>query len=340
MLLVLLVLLSQVHAWETDNFYCRYAQLRDVSAELNAEVNRRIEKVLVEGGANLGNDKYSPRTQPIARIIKGSKGPFFKVKGTRRAKPIRLSGCVKTDLLLAMKAALASAWMGNMETWAQGQEFPKCIPEKTVYDGFSVIQAPVLRAVGLNYVVQVGQHRIGVDKLSHFMTEGFDYYKAQRSGQDIKSILNIGKREEQGGLGWRATGIKSYGDMSANYHGYLFWKNIVEGNNPFIACVNGKWQQMRPFNWLDYVNPSFDESINCSQFKSRAMEMIVDENVRKLQTEKGKTPLICPLDVDACASMGQTIGDTNVLSQIIHPRCSQYIGKGNKGKESKSESTN
>lgn len=352
MILWLLLSLSAV-AWETDNFHCRYQELEDVSSQLNAEVNRRINHVLTHGGPgsqenngtrifvqqfgidNLEAHEKKQVDEMIKDFMRDSGiESFSKAKriwltvhpsqDSRFTRPVGLRGCVKSELLGAMHAALASAWFGNMETWAQEQSFSKCIPEKTVYDGFGVTDAMVLSAVGLNYVIRVGEHRIGVDKLSHFMTEGFDYYQAQENGSDMEAILDIGKREEEGVYGWSSTGIKSYGDLAANYHGYLFWKNLVDGDDPYIKCENGQWKQVKPFNWLSFVNSSFDESINCSQFKTEEMQKIVDENVKKLQISQNKSTYQCPLETGKCSGMSRVIANSYVRSQIIHPRCSTY----------------
>lgn len=242
-----------------------------------------------------------------------------------------------------MRAALASPWFGNLETWAQSQPFDKCLSDTSVYEGFGLIEAPVLKAAGLNYTIKVGTTIMGVDKLSHFMTEGYDYYKTEKRGETLNQILNIGTEEEEDAYGFRATGIKSYADMTANYFGYQFWKNMIDGPNPYIKCENGKWIQNRKFDWNDYVNPMFDEAINCSKYKNDGMQAIVDNNVEVLQREHSQEQLGCPVDLKACSELNKWVPDLYVRSQIVHPRCiavpkvdgpSEKGGQINRGSES------
>jgi len=278
------ITLSQANAWEVDNFHCKYEPMTSSDAALDAEVNRRIAETLSEFNRN--------------------------------------NSCDKEGILLALKGAIASAWSGNMETWSQENVDSKCLnKEKTIYKGFSIKDAFVLRAAGLNYVIQVNGVRIGADKLSHFMTEGFDYYMEFQNSNSMEKVLKIGRDEEEGGYGWDATGIKSYGDLAANYQGFLFWKQVLDGANPYLTCVDGHWKQARDFKWSDYVNPLFDESINCSEFKTSNMEAVVDRNVSALQTSLGKRPPVCPLNRDFCNNVSSVITDDYIRSQIVHPRC-------------------
>lgn len=364
-------------SYETDNFNCRYENLKDVSAPLSGEVNRRIqevlsrkrpvvtgkstvearleriqEKVFKSGWGSLSRAQRKIAVQEIRRINRErgfesfqevrdlwtDEQMSFLLKDTRKKEPPTLQGCDKERLYSAMRASIAPAWSGNMETWAGDQTFDKCLPEPDIYKNLSTFEGGVMSIAGLNYSVNVGGTVIGVDKLSHFMTEGFEYHDDMRSGGDIKSALRIGKDEEEGGYGWSATGVKSYGDLSANYHGSLFWGSLIDGPKPYLKCVNNEWKQVRDFDWKDYVNPTFDEAINCSEMVNARMGRKVDEAVEELQRSKNKTPLKCPLDVESCAKVATYIKSAYVRKEIIHPKClnvnSRHNHNSNRGARS------
>ncbi|MCC6137651.1 MAG: hypothetical protein IT287_03400 [Bdellovibrionaceae bacterium] len=330
-------------AFEVDNFTCRYEKLEDVTEQVNAETNRRLEEVLTKGGidfpamgskmkpappgenANFSYDSRPPKPQRGQGVKpqQGSSGTAGMAmnKNFTPPEPVYkpLQGCDKTQLHAALRGALASSWMGNLETWAQRQPFSKCLPKENVYQNTD--SGFMLKAAGLNYTIKVNGVNIGADKLSHFMTEGADYYEAQMKGANLKDILSIGENEELGHYGLSATGIKSYGDLVANYQGYTFWKNTTEGNDPYFKCVNNKWVQAKKFDWANFVNPMMDESNNCSKYASQAFEDGVAKNVAALQKKHSATPLTCPIDVSACAKAHEYIPNTTALNAIIHPSC-------------------
>lgn len=342
-----------VHAWEIDNYTCRFEELADVSAPLNAEVNSRMQEVITSGVAvderivegiqfmnsmrqRVGESgleslegkmrervRLSIEEHQAANDIATFEEALLDWSADLEELPERqpLQGCNQDELLSAMRARLASAWSDNLETWATEQGFDQCEPETTIYDGFSIIEAPMLRTVGVNPVIRVGGHRIGVDKLSHFMTEGIDFYEAQRNGADLAGVLQIGEAEENGSYGLQTTGIKSYGDLAANYSGYQFWQQMFEGDNPYLACENNRWVQKRQFDWNDYVNPMFDESINCSEYKTTNMQDVVDRNTRALTTAHDLGSRVCPLDTNACRNVRQYYDNPVVLRSIVGPRC-------------------
>ena len=72
------------------------------------------------------------------------------------------------------------------------------------------------------------------------------------------------------------SGIFSYADLVANLNGLRFWNSILARKpdpiqktvtvRPYIGCTNGKWKRLREFHWTDYVDPAWDEAVNCNIF--------------------------------------------------------------------------
>jgi hypothetical protein len=333
-----------LYAFEVDNPSCHFQQMQDVSGALNAEVNRRIKTALDASYAQGAKPKEEVEVpEPLQKWYDEQKATVEKahlnaeekkkaLEGLKKQFDFQMNGlvvpslvgCDKTQVFEVLRAALASSWMGNMETWASDQNFSKCIMDakKSVYKEFTYMESPMISMAGLNYVVQVGDTKIGVDKLSHFMTEGFDYYQKSKEGASLEEVLKLGEAEEDGGYGLTTTGVKSYADMMADYEGLQFWKQLIEGPHPYLACENGKWVPKRKFDWNEYVNPGFDESINCSDYKTKKMEEKVDKATSALVKEHGEgPPFTCPIDLEKCSAIKKYVTDPVAYQAIIHSRC-------------------
>lgn len=349
-------------AWEVDNVTCRYQDLQDVGKETNAETNKRIQAALERvnsGASDLTEELLPPVRFPSKKKVMGSSRSgqsggggssdgdqaltdekmaqmAEKMRQEREAERLREraelkfqntpEGCDPQLALEALKGALASAHFGNMETWAMQANISKCDvkTDQSVYRDFTFLESPIMRGgAGLNSVIQINGVKIGADKLSHFMTEGYEYYLNQRRGQNVSQVIQQGIREEEGGYGLRATGIKSYADMTANYQGYTFWRQVLDGDDPYLKCENGKWKQNRAFRWEDYVIAGMDESINCNKYKSDAMQTKV--NTRTTELVRGKDPgsrhQVCPLDPSGCQATLNAIREPAAAAVVIHPNC-------------------
>jgi hypothetical protein len=142
--------------------------------------------------------------------------------------------------------------------------------------------------------IRLNHQIIGIDKLGHFFGQGWDYFQ---SG-DLKTALTSGMSDEEGMDGYIGSGVYSYGDLSANYQGLLFWRQLLGGKSPYISCTDKKFRVERRFTWSDYVSPSWDEALNCSKYVAAEMEKSVDDRVHELG-------LSCPVERSTCAEMVQ-----------------------------------
>ncbi len=252
-------------------------------------------------------------------------GFSLKKKGEKADETEQLTegGCSYSRLETTLETHLASAWMGNMETWADQAPIPKCQAkvDQSVFSAFSLSEGPVAQIFGLNPVININGHKLGIDKLSHFMTEGLHYARVRKKGGSLQDALAVGIREEEGGYGWSATGVKSYGDMSANYKGSLFWGALVEGDDPYFQCRKGKWVQLRDFDWADYVDDSLNESINCSEFKTADMNEAADKYTEKLYAGDSAFRGRCPVVEGACSGIVASIQPAEALKTVVHPKC-------------------
>ncbi|MNL12535.1 hypothetical protein D3C87_1334070 [compost metagenome] len=134
------------------------------------------------------------------------------------------------------------------------------------------------------------------------------------SDEKLQRMLDLGAAQEDGIWGLKCYSVKSYGDLSANYHGIAFWKDLLKGNPPIIGCENGKYVQKRSFDIANYIDASMDESINCNSYDSAA-------TLNSLAGEWTKRKMKCPADGDTtCAELRKSI-PKNIQTKILHPTC-------------------
>ena len=269
-------------AFETLNYDCALEYLPDVSVQLNAETNRRIRNA---------------------------------VANQHSCEPHRLEKAIAT--------VIADPWIGNLETWADQGGIRKCkvAALDSVYRDFSFFDSPIGLMAGLKGVINIGGSYVGTDKISHFMTEGYEYYRTIKRGGSLRNILEQGVSEEKGIYGLLTTGIYSYADMVANYRGYQFWSELINGENPYLTCVNNKWIQQRDFKWEHYIDDSFDESINCNAYQSAFMEKSVDQHSRELFTARGLPPSVCPVKPKSCEKLRANFQEFGVEEILLSDRC-------------------
>lgn len=168
--------------------------------------------------------------------------------------------------------------------------------------------------------VQVGDETfyIGIDKLDHFFSHGFLYWNIV--GQDpklppakVKNALELGTTQEEGPWGLQFTGVKSYADMSANYKGLSFWRDLFDGASPLIECVDNKFILKNKFALENYFDASMDESINCSSYATPEM-------LQSIRTFTEQNKISCPVSSQACENFVKTY-PPEVAAKILHPLC-------------------
>lgn len=294
-LILILLLSGTAKAFEVDNFTDRYKPLKDSQEALDKAVNKAMDEAL--------------RSEKIA-------------------------GCDKQKLRGAIKGALATSWViGNFELLAVQEKTVEKNPssnENSIYmyrSGKDKASGFMLTLVGLEPSINIDGHYIGVDKLGHFFDQGNDYfsmYQKEIPGESaIQRALDFGTKAEEGVLGEQTTGIKSYGDLAANYGGFLFWSSLTEGENPYFKCVSGSWKQARDFQWADYVTSAWDEAINCTDLRSPELKEAVTKRAKELEEADKVKGLAhryqCPVSANECVKLRKSYGRNAV--KILNPVC-------------------
>ena len=98
----------------------------------------------------------------------------------------------------------------------------------------------------------------------------------------LTDVLKNGIFREKTVLGGNmvATGVFSYGDLSANFNGMRFWNHMLQKRDdvlgfeynagPYVRCEAGKWKTTEfKIDFRNYVDASMDESINCRKLATK-----------------------------------------------------------------------
>lgn len=124
--------------------------------------------------------------------------------------------------------------------------------------------------------LQVNEIRFGSDKLAHFFSEGWWYYKHWRKNQgkltpgELQlSMFQYGAKLERSIQGVAITGIFSPADLEANYQGFLFYQQLCHGDEPLLYRQEDRWHFSDRFDFRDYIYPKWDESWNPNTYSPR-----------------------------------------------------------------------
>lgn len=166
---------------------------------------------------------------------------------------------------------------------------------KSIYQNVNFKEAPILKVVGIGRSMLLNGQVVGTDKVGHFFMQGLGYYDLVKGGKPLEKVL-LEDHQEDGLWGTKTSGIKSYADMATNYQGYRFWSELTQGPRPYFRCDEKLgWVNERKFTWAEYVNPAWDEAINCSEMKPA-----IQTKVNQYLASKG---LRCPLKPQDCVKI-------------------------------------
>ncbi|HEY0096427.1 MAG TPA: hypothetical protein VGB96_19015, partial [Archangium sp.] len=246
---------GSAQATETDQYFAIDKPPRDSLGVLNEKVNREILGALDLVNRRANGDPYS--CQDVAHRV---------------YQRFRISGLHKIEL------------------WAENSPRIDRVPSKQEHARFqrhsSVYRNERLWDWGLSFGVKAtftvaGVH-MGADKLSHFFQSGWKYHQRFREltaegvpeQEALEQLVRYGVQTESGTLGLATTGVFSFGDLEANYQGFLFYRSLCQDEDPRLRKTAEGWRLTRPFDWREYVSPQFDETVNNSAFTPKRWEEV------------------------------------------------------------------
>ncbi len=290
---IYLFCLTSVLANETDNFSNRYEKLGSSTKAFNLELNRRIELAV------------------------------------KSANYVSKNPCDDKVFYKQLKGQLVQLFYSKFELYVIfNGSIPKLFaPKKSVYSYFHIISTDPSGAnlfFSLSPVFNINGVMIGGDKLSHFFTEGWNYFKIKNfEGKGIRGALDYGEHMEKGILGLIPSGVYSYADLVANYQGMLFWERVLNSQkkknvSPYVVCENNQWKQIRKADFSDYVDPGFDEGNNCSNFRTENLANAFNKRIKELEQETGKN-MTCPIVKNVCQKLSAKY--KALATDLLHPKC-------------------
>jgi len=231
--------------------------LSDSRDALNAEVERRIHKA----------------------VERANRKPMHL--RPKKLQPRPWKACSPKRLFQKLQESLARPLIGQVESYAEAADAVDRYHvafEESVYREFNWIDSPSLvLSERVAAVVRLGNVELGTDKFGHFFTEGYRYYiETAGMTRPLKHAFLFGEWTESVYFGAQTTGVYSFADLVANFQGLRFWNRVLgdapdpltgKATSPYIACDGERWVIQEAFDWTEYVDPAWDESVNCSLFR-------------------------------------------------------------------------
>lgn len=298
-----LLFTTTLMAAEADNFSAHQLAIQDVRPQINERANSFLAKAVADlnniQGCNGEKAEETLYTELRKYFANHSKGELVK--------EILYTENISKNAL-PLKQSVYGEWT---------------VPNGYLLGKKSAASSPL----ALSPLIRVGEQTIGVDKLEHMFGMGFSYFtKHNLKGKSIKKVLKGGVVFEKTILGgnFLATGVFAYADLSANFNGMRFWNHVLQkqddilgaeyNRGPFVKCEDGLWKinESNPIDFSDYVDASFDESINCSKFATKAGA----RKFKKAIAERGFSG--CPIDSSKMNEMREKYNHHEIGKYIIN----------------------
>lgn len=163
-------------------------------------------------------------------------------------------------------------WVDRIERMAMQSSEIERLPQSRKENIYSTAPLKATRVVfffGVGRTIRLAGCLVGTDKLGHFFSQGFKYYRSHLHGWSEQRIIKRGTLNERWIFGRLTTSVYSNADLVANWEGYLFYRSLFEddifpGKPRIVRFRNGRADVLRPFTWADHVNDYWDEALNPS----------------------------------------------------------------------------
>lgn len=227
-------------AFETDQYLALEAEVADSAEVINSYLNQELEGFL--------------ERSPVARLECTEIAPRFYRYLFRGLMASRLQKFLKTD-------PAVDRFPDGLK---YGEHLERSVYRKPWFPFF----------LPLSPTIRVGEVRFGLDKFGHFFGFGRRYHRHYQrlrsrgvsSEEALRRVIRNGLRQERFFVGGWADGVFSYGDLEANYQGFLLARHFCEGAEPVLERIGALWRVRREIDIRDYVTPGYDESYNNNHY--------------------------------------------------------------------------
>lgn len=285
-------------------------------------------------------DSYTLRQQPLADASDELNDWFNQHlrEGVARANEAG-EGCQPELLYRHIRRAFAKPFIGHLiaESLNAEPDLPKyrVSLEQSIYRDMGVVDGVSLHLRDLSAVMNVNGTLIGTDKIGHFLVEGWSYFQKGYLDEDVSldEAMRWGAFTERTYFGLMTTGMLSYADLAANFDGMRFWLHLLGEERdpiaglfqprPYLSCrkralTGDAWQLKREVHLEKYVNPAWDEAVNCQTYRNPEIAILVNRRILQ-QKLQGGGDQICPIKPKACDEAASHYGEYRY--DVIHPRC-------------------
>ncbi len=251
-----------VQALETDQYMIWGKQLNDVTAFLNAFINKRTWHAI---------DEINHLPDEQRRILSCEDVHKYILKSYNKNKGM--------DFISEIERLVYDD--PNISRYPPIHTSKKATINQSIYKKSKLFK---LKMFGIN--LKVNGIYTGVDKTDHVFRTGYGYFKTylkqikkgKTEKQALIAAIKKGIKQEKTYFGYWVSGVFSYADLEANYQGLRFHRNFCEGDNPYLfRRNNGSWGFSQSIELGDYVNPWFDESYNTSAYLAMRFKSVYPE---------------------------------------------------------------
>jgi hypothetical protein len=228
---------TAVQALETDQFYAWGKPIEDSTPYLNAWVQLTIQSALDSRAARAPQDCESA-VKDVQKDLQHSIYQPIELWIISSDLVDRIPRGPEADRDYRSHYLLSKTFMFDYARWLQ--------PSPTL---------------------QVNEIRFGSDKLAHFFSGGWWYYKHWKKNRDDhtpeelqRSMFQYGVLLERSIQGEKMTGVFSPGDLESNYQGFVFYHQLCHGDEPLLYRQEDRWHFSGSFDFRDYIYPKWDES--------------------------------------------------------------------------------
>jgi hypothetical protein len=284
-------------------------------------------------------DRTTPLDDAAGRLDEHLAG--WLQTGVEAANNSRLPACDEGALYRGIQRAIARPFVGHSiaETLNADPALPsrRVMMDESVYRDLEILDAVSVHLKDLSAVIALDGALIGVDKIGHFLVEGWGYYEiAVLDGKGIEAAMEWGEHTERTWFGLYTTGVSSHADLVADFEGMRFWMNLIGrapdplaerrfGRRPYVKCSRGwtlfgkkKWRVAHDVEIERYVDPVWDEAVNCSSYRNAEIEAKVVARIEEQGAAAG-VDYTCPIDAGACAAARERYGA--YAERLLHPAC-------------------
>lgn len=343
LLLISILCPLQNHAEEVDDFTNPHRVPKDAAPVINAATRSLLDELVdLLNQSPLANCQ-DPQRYVIA--LKKLDQNFTAIGNGLRAGPElkQILLLLKSETNLERITALNDRLKVIQDVWLA--EFPPSEREgftklfssidyfglrqtkDSIYDG---IEFPTCCTSRIN----VNGTYVGLDKIDHFFGNGGLLFEQLQFKEDanlpltdkLYNVMLTNINQEHTLWGLNGLSPKSYADMAANWQGVHFYQDLFDHPPQFIQCTMNRMNDgLKPvffknknstFKIENYLDESWNESINCPSFGTTKDFQAFQQNLAKKHQQ-------CPINPSLCEHLKeQHSSDPLFVDHALSPLCS------------------